>query len=109
MGTVRPSGPEVEFLMGHGHDNRQVMIFRHVIDNHAALEMLWLENGLVQAALCLQCAREANANPEALPETIRNFCADCTRPDGLPVAMKMADGFYKRHGGQWIRQRTLML
>jgi hypothetical protein len=45
------------------------MICQHVIDNPEALGMLWLGNGLVLAALCLLCAREAN-NPEALPETI---------------------------------------
>jgi hypothetical protein len=89
--------------MDHEHDSRQVMICQHVIDNPEALGMLWLGNGLVLAALCLLCAREAN-NPEAQPETIRNLCADCARRDGLPVAMKMVDGFYERHGGQWIRQ-----
>ena len=90
----------------HEHDGRQVMVCKHVIEDHAALGMLWLDDGLVLAALCLPCGREVNNdNPEAPPpDTIRNFCADCARRDGLPVEMKGQDGFYERDGGQWVRQ-----
>jgi hypothetical protein len=72
-------------------------------------DMILLENGEVQFALCFACAREANCGTDSdePPEALRPLCVECARISGIPTAAKMADGFYHWQDGQWQRQPCL--
>jgi hypothetical protein len=88
----------------HAHeDARLIVICRHVIDDHGALGVLWIQNGLVEVAVCLACAHIINTTNDQ-PETLRSFCTECAREAGLPVQMPAQDGFYELQDGRWERQ-----
>jgi hypothetical protein len=91
-----------------GHEHRPIIICDHVNERPNKFpDVLWVESGEVQAAICLECAHEANISNqtgEDPPEAMKPICIECARIDGFPVIAKMADGFYERENGQWIKQ-----
>lgn len=82
------------------HDHRAVLICEHTGKNKSP-EVLWIESGKLQAAVCFDCAKKVDSDSDAPLEAV---CATCAQIEGIPTAAKMADGFYDRRDGRWIRQ-----
>jgi len=88
------------------HDHRLIIVCDHV-SSDGRIEMLWIQDGQVQAVMCIACAHAFDESEES-PATVSHLCTECARieglPEGLPVTVQMADGFYERIDGQWVRQ-----
>lgn len=87
------------------HEHRMIITCEHVFATSIP-EMLWIQSGEVQAALCLACAHGANEAKadEEPPDAMKPICAECARIENIPVTAKMPDGFYEWHEGRWERQ-----
>jgi hypothetical protein len=82
------------------HNHGPILICEHTGKNKSP-DVLWIESGQVQAAVCFDCASKVDSDLDARLEAV---CATCAQIEGIPTAAKMPDGFYDRHDGQWIRQ-----
>jgi hypothetical protein len=90
------------------HTHRPIIVCGHIMERaDKNPDVLWVEAGEIQAAVCFACADQTNsANDldEDPPEAMHPLCAECARLERVPTAVKMPDGFYEWHDGQWLRQ-----
>lgn len=90
------------------HTHRLIIVCEHLLDRANRFpDVLWLESGEVQAAVCFHCAHDVNAakeDNEEPPAAMRPLCTSCAGIAGIPVAAKMPDGFYEYHERQWVKQ-----
>jgi hypothetical protein len=89
-------------------DDNRLMVCEHMLEGKNGPDMLYIEGGRILIATCLPCADEQNERhsrgvTEPLPG-FRPLCPGHAQAANIPVTTKMADGFYERDGGQWVRQ-----
>jgi hypothetical protein len=89
------------------HVHHMVIVCDHVRARPSGQpDVLCLQNGEVQFAVCFACTRQVNSGSDSdePPEAFKPLCVECARICGIPTAAKMRNGFYERHAGEWIRQ-----
>lgn len=88
------------------HKHRLIVICSHLKPNGFP-DVLWIESGEVQAAVCFRCAQDVNTAKDDTadpPAAMQTLCTTCAGIAGIPVSAKMPDGFYEYHEKQWVKQ-----
>jgi hypothetical protein len=90
------------------HAHRLILVCEHL--QGRVPDVLWIDNGEVQAAVCFACADEVEAKDNADVPAMKTICVTCARMENIPIAAKMDDGFYDRrgergeNGEQWVKR-----
>ncbi len=88
--------------------NPLIVVCNHLMERTDGPDMICVDGGRVTIATCFACADEQNERhsrgvTEPLPD-FRTLCPGHAQESNIPVATKMADGFYEREDGRWVRQ-----
>jgi hypothetical protein len=67
-------------------------------------DIIWVVSGKVEAAVCLACADDIEANTMKVEDSLKMLCTECAQIENIPTVAKMPDGFYEWLDGRWIQQ-----
>jgi hypothetical protein len=89
-------------------DNPLIVTCTHLMGRSDGPDMIFVDGGRVTIAVCFACDDETNERHshgviDPLP-SLRPLCPGHAQAAHIPTAVKMADGFYERQDGQWVRQ-----